>query len=264
MAKRSQRRCHVHDCQEKIADDAYVCEPCLAELDHLLAGFPALWEQLEVTLTKQAKLATGQKRTSKGAAKPLPFHVAASDVAARINNTLSTWARVIMADYACPAAQPAAVDLALIEWMRDQLPWLATQRFGGEAVGQISDEISVIWQVIDRPTPQRYLGLCDCGEQLYAAHGRTYAPCGNCSLIHDVEALQNRLLLQAEDRLEAASVLSSALTVLGEAVTQVQISRWVARGRLLARGHGKDGRALYRLGDVRALAAELDRKRKGA
>lgn len=264
MSRQRVRTCHVATCNNGISDTISVCSGCVAELDWLLAQFPALWQQLEVTLTKQAKISTGDKRTSKGAAKPLPFNVRASQIADQINNTLTTWARVVMADYACPASQPEQIDLVLIEWMRDQLPWLATQRFGGEAIGSMADEIGVIWQIIDRPAPMRYLGHCDCGEQLYVQPGRTYLPCPSCTLIHDVDTVANRLLLQAEDRLERASVLSRALTSMGEAVSQVQISRWVARGRLFAKGHSPDGRALYRLGDVRALAAELDRKKKGA
>lgn len=261
MTKRKPNRlCHIADCTTEIPDEVYVCDKCLSELDYLLDQFPTLWTELETTLTKQSVFSASGGR--KGSETPLMFHISASDIAHRINNTLATWARVVMHDYACPISQPDKVDGALAEWMRDQLPWIARQRFGAEAVQQISDEVRVIFQVIDVPAPQRYLGLCDCGTALYVTQGATYLPCPNCTLLHDVEAKQNAALLDAEDRLERASVLSRAVTMLGECVTQVHISRWVARGRLLAKGHDREGKPLYRLGDVRALAQEMEAKKR--
>lgn len=260
MTKRKQQRqCHVAECNSPISDSVYVCDPCISELDYTLDQFPDLWAELEATLTKQARFSAKSERPSRE--RPLPFHVSASDIAHRINNTLATWCRVIMEDHACPAVRPDAVNAVLVEWLRDQLGWLQRQKFAAEAVGDIVDEISVIHQIIDRPQPQRYLGPCDCGESLYITGSPKYADCPSCLMLHDVEALQERALIAADDTLAHASLISRAITSLGFPVTPVHISRWVQRGRLLAKGHDKDGKALYRIGDVRGVAQEMESKK---
>lgn len=74
--------------------DAYLCTGCTSQLERILAELPAHLAELEVTLTRQARTTRGGGgKPTKAAESPLPYDVAASDLADRVRNGLSTWIR---------------------------------------------------------------------------------------------------------------------------------------------------------------------------
>jgi ribosomal protein L37AE/L43A len=99
-------------CGKPIHDNAYICGPCGQTLTKALNHIADLHSELDVTLTRQARIGS-----TNGPAQPpevdpdplpknvilwgvavqaLPFHLGASSVRADVGNTISTWARVIL------------------------------------------------------------------------------------------------------------------------------------------------------------------------
>ena len=171
--------------------------------------------------------------------------------------------RTIMSEHACPAIQPEHVNAELIEWLRDQLTWLSRRAEGAEAVAEIVDALEQVSTIVDRPPDLNYLGPCtNCGHSLYVKpSNQTYVECDACIHVHNADQLRQRALMAAQDSLAHSSLISRAVTMLGESVSPVQISRWVAKGRLVVRQHDRNGRPMYRVGDVIELArAEMAKR----
>ena len=74
--------------------DAFLCQPCTDTLERALGDLPSWMSELEITVTRQAKLASGGGKRSKTDG-PLPFDWNASDLAWAASNTLAVWARTI-------------------------------------------------------------------------------------------------------------------------------------------------------------------------
>ena len=73
--------------------EAFLCGACTSQLKATLESVPALVDELDTTITRQAVL--GEKGGPRAAEKPLPFNAQASEAAWVLRNTLSTWARVL-------------------------------------------------------------------------------------------------------------------------------------------------------------------------
>ncbi|MGH3447093.1 MAG: hypothetical protein ACRDP4_05675, partial [Nocardioidaceae bacterium] len=74
--------------------DAFVCGACAGQLERDLGDVPALVEDLDVALSRQAMF--GDRAGGKSAEKPLPIDPRASEVGWVLRNTLSTWIRVLV------------------------------------------------------------------------------------------------------------------------------------------------------------------------
>jgi len=99
-------------CGKPIHDNAYICASCGQTLTTALNHIADLHSELDVTLTRQARIGStnGPAQAPEVdpdplpknvilwgvAVQPLPFHLGASKVAHDVANTISTWARVIL------------------------------------------------------------------------------------------------------------------------------------------------------------------------
>jgi ribosomal protein L37AE/L43A len=99
-------------CGKPIHDNAYICRPCGQTLTTALHHIADLHAELDVTLTRQARIGSTNGPAQPPevdpdpqpknvilwgvAVQPLPFHLGASKVAQDVGNTISTWARVIL------------------------------------------------------------------------------------------------------------------------------------------------------------------------
>jgi len=98
-------------CGKPIHDNAYICGPCGQTLTKALNHIADLHAELDVTLTRQARIGStnaapppedAPEKDAKNvefwgvAVQQNPFHVGASKVAHDVGNTITTWARVIL------------------------------------------------------------------------------------------------------------------------------------------------------------------------
>jgi len=89
-----------------------------------------------------------------------------------------------------------------------------------------------------------------CDEDLYAVPGAAVVRCRGCGAEYDAEAQRRWLIATAYDSLATATVVSRALTSLGEPVTPSTIRNLAARNQLYAHSVDRDGYPLYRVGEV--------------
>lgn len=131
---------------------------------------------------------------------------------------------------------------------------LAVRMMGWPVVADWTDDVltsdRILVSIASGPETTRYLGGCDrCQADLYALEGAAMVMCRPCGMEY---AQADRVaLLAREVRSHAfrASLISSAY-----GIKVGTIRSWASRGKLAARGRDRDGRPLFVLADVLALA----------
>ena len=241
--------CQVEACPRP-ANVGPICAVHRVQLTDALAAFPWLVQQLHLTVTRQAV-----SGTAGGGGDGLAFAREEADLLWVIRNTCDAWARLLakqlLVGYHPPAGAYSygATWLARPELTRGLLdmPELA------EMVGEFVALARACERAIDRGPDRVYVGPCDeCRSDLYAYPEAAMARC-RCGLEYDVALRRGALLAEAEEVLLSAVDVSRALTALGVEVTPDRIRQWGSRGKLRPILGPWGGRAVYRVGDVRAL-----------
>lgn len=251
--------------------DGFICKLCGEQLERAIGDMPALLVELEITVTKQDKMGRGGKR-GKGDDAPLPFNWSASDAVWAINNTLTTWARHLASSRG--VQEPSAA--GLLGWLLTSIDSIRMD----EAATQIHDEITYAHRqalrIIDRPDPEVYAGRCDgsdvrvaadgdklhpqvgeCGADLYARLGDKAVSCQACGAVYDLVERKRELLDRVDDEWARPHVIANALTSLDEPITPDTLRKWIERRHIKQVGIDDFGKAVYRVGDVRARIALL-------
>lgn len=225
--------CMVDWCDRPVPD-AYCCQRCADRLSVALGDVPALWDELDTVLTKQARYAAAEFRRGEQA---LPFNPSASEIGWVLRNTLATWCRLIAEERGreLPQDNPPAV----ARWLLNHIEWLRHHKAGAEAVEEITSAVNEVRKAIDRPPGRWFAGPCDeCERDLYAKDGADTVNCHDCDLVYDVGARREWLLEQANDRLVTAAELARAVSWLGtEPLTAERVRKWAERKRIVAKGH---------------------------
>lgn len=247
--------CQVETCGRPVKD-ATVCGSCTDDLAKALGDVSALADELEVTLTRQARLGGGDGGR-KNAETPLVFHYAASETSYVLRNTLVGWVRELSTDGLGIACGDTVADMA--RWLLARVSTLAQHAAGGEAVEEICSAVRDVERVIDRSPERWYAGPCDCGMHLYVRPGVQTFTCRDCGERYDVAQRREWLLDAAEDTLGHAALVSQALTALAHPVTPERIRKWAERGQIVAHSVDAHGRALYQVGEVIELLTRAAR-----
>jgi len=255
-----------------------------------LADRSDVWEDTPFDTIKQL-----WKETAGAVEQALPFHLGASNQRRLVEAAL-TWARHVSETRGRDIPEPARwlgpiceacdhdgcrwwrnwtadPEPAAFRWLIGELDWIRHQREAGEMFRDITAAAPAVRRAVDAQEDRVYVGPCGaatpagrCSCDLYAREGEVFVTCQACGHSHDVAKRQWWLLERANDQLAHAALLSKALAKLGEGVTEVMISRWVAKGRLFARGQvlvGGKWRPTYRVGDVRRLAEDEAARKAG-
>lgn len=239
--------------------DGLVCTPCAEQLRHDLQRLPADLRELDIKLTKLGVTGDSDARPSQSA--PLPYDAAASEVAWCVRNTLSTWVRELdLGDTIGLANSPRA----WCRWLHDRVERIRGHAAGGEIVDELRYLCSQVRRAIDLPPDLALVGSCDqCGNHLYALIDDTAVTCRHCSragidVTYDVASTRMALASRVEGEQVTREV---ALAVIARAwgipVRQATFRQWVHRERIQAVSASRDGRPLYRVGDVLDLARKL-------
>lgn len=156
-----------------------------------------------------------------------------------------------------PDDYPPDTIAAMALWLARRTGRLRQHEAAAEAVSEITAAVRQAQRAIDRPPGRAYAGPCGvCGRHLYVRPGKATVTCDGHEppWSADVEQRREWMLGQITDQLSYAAEAVHLLSLLGVRVSAVQVTRWVADGRLVAHGTDQHRRALYRLGDLTVLA----------
>lgn len=254
-----------------LLDDA-----CTTRLERELADVAAIVAELDVTLSKQARIGSGDH----GGKKPkgwdrerLPINVGAIEAGDNLANVLTTWARDVYREdlswamHGFGSANYATVLLGAIDAVRRH-PAVA------ELVDEVTDAVAQARRAVDRPADRIYLGQCyvetpdedgrqvTCLAEIWARPNASEVACKVCGAEHPVAERRAWLLQRASDLIVTVKEASQYLgEVGGIKVSQSSIRGYLHRQKLTYRPLGVTKG--IRLGDL--LAVVLDEsERKGA
>jgi hypothetical protein len=266
--------CPVATCGRHYPGHTAICEACAGDLTRSLGNVPWLAVQLEVTLTRQARMGAGGKR---GSEEPLAYDIRASEAAWVLKNTLVGWVRLLddlnpphgpVCDR-CGHSSCAYVrlgrspddDLASIgRWLLARHDRIAGHAAAAEAVDEITSAVRSAIQVVDRPVELIFAGRCRCGTALYARPGATVVQCRDCDAAPvAVERQLERMRDELRDQLAHPAGAAALLARLDIRAPESTIRRWAKSGRILAHGADRKGRTLYRIGDILEVITEAGR-----
>jgi hypothetical protein len=228
---------------------------CTRRLETALGDVPALWDELDIILTRQSRYSEAQGRA--GAETAMPFNVNASELGWVLRNTLATWCKLISEERGRELPRedhPAAV----AKWLLWHVEWLRHHRAGHEAVEEVTSIVRRIRQAVDRPAPKVYAGPCaECGQDMYAKPDSAMVTCRPCGLEYPVADMVAWMQREARQRLVTAKEAIVLLGRFGIPLQQKTIDTWFQRKRLPdhSDGHGK---RLYRFDDVWRLVMGED------
>lgn len=243
-------------CQSPV--DANLCVPCGRDLEQHLHNIESLAAEIVVTYLRQGR--TTRDIPIRGGERPLPWDERASEVTGILNNTLSTWARLISEERSTeqhpielPAVDRRHQAARLAHWITEHIEWVRHQDWAGEMHDEIGHAARLLTRLVDRPADRQYLGPCsppDCETEIYCRPGATSVVCPTCHGEHDVAQRREWLLMAVEDQLASATDIAVALSHFGQGIKAPRIWQWAKRGRIVSHGDDRRGRPLYRVGDV--------------
>lgn len=230
-----------------------------------LVSSAGLWAELEVTLTRQHKLAsTSAGRPSDDT--PVMFHEAASDAKGGLARFVWYWAYVLWNENQHLNFTAKTVPAACA-WMAGLPGLLATLPNAEEMWEDITREVRQARRVIDAPLSRVYLGRCGapvaearvCDQHLYGIKDRPTVRCPVCGAEWGTAERQKRLVALVEDKTVTAVDVSRLLSAIGIQIAPSTVRTYAqarevngvaVEPRLLPVGRGPRNRPLYRVGDV--------------
>ncbi|UGU31385.1 hypothetical protein LT350_33735 [Mycolicibacterium smegmatis] len=205
----------------------------------------------------------------------------ASRLRDRARNELVTWVRHLCETRGAPVPRDITTQ-GLARWLGKHVQAIAADEAAKECHNAIVDLTEQIRRTVNRPEPPEYCGPCqhvftdeerakriaasledrpECRVQLYAKRGARRVMCPECKTEHDVEALQEALLAEADEYSFSISDLSDfILPKLGMEIHRKTLQRWAKAGVLVPSGF-ESNVARYQLRHVREVASEKRRRR---
>lgn len=240
------------------ASDATICRGCVDQLVGVLRTVPALVDELEVTLSRQARV--GTRNGPRGSETPLPFHLRASVDLETLRDGLRLWAGAVAERRGVALDAPATAGgyaAWLVRWSGE----VAQHPDAAELHGDVLSMAEAARRTVDLPPTLHFVGPCDeCGADLYCGAGASTVACRTeaCERTYDVAARRAWLLEAAVDQLRTAAELSRELPWIGGVVIDRKlINQWAVRGKIekfLPHPRDPMARPRFRLGEVLELA----------
>lgn len=260
-------------CGAATGDLGRLCGVHSADLTVDLRAVPGLVDDLEVTVTRQARI-TVDSSGGRSAERPLPWNEHASTVASVLNTTINAWAldvsRLGEDERDRLGAIHYADTAAVADWLRRNLSGLRRHAEAGRAHDELTYAVRQARRAVDRPIEREVYGQCtaeledgsSCPEYLYAPPGRPTVTCGGCGSVHDTAKRRAWMFLYVRDRVDTIRGVVACLTLGGIRTTEDKVRLMASRGRFLSVGQEASGRPLYRVSDVLAAIEDRYRHRK--
>ena len=251
--------------------ELFLCQLCAKELHALLADFGWLCEELEVTVVRQDRLATGV--IGRGSDNPSPINVGAMELARNLHNQLGTIVRELL-ETAGRTDAPADRNTAMARWLYSHHHAIVCHPYAGQTMREIRSGTEAILCVINRVS-RMYCGPCttvvshnshgediECGVDLYAdREAMEDIQCPRCKTW--VEPRKQLLVTITRRDLLPEPKLLETLATLGEKVSRVKLYDWIKAGALRPRGYVHQGRIVperIRRGDPRVFSLSQARQ----
>ena len=205
-----------------------LCSEDTAAVEIMLAAAPQLIEQLDVAVSKQARLSAGGK-AGKGTAReksPVNWGVAA------VRDSL-------------------LIELAL--W-GDDINEIRQHPQAAEIASGIGHAIKRAYSAIDRVRDRKYLGRCNnqqtCPAEIWAKPGASQVQCDLCKYVHDVSVRRADLMVVAKDLIVTPREASRYIGEYGDMeVGHQRIRNYLDRKRIPLRPSPDDVQR-FRFGDL--------------
>jgi hypothetical protein len=253
------------------APDATICPSCTGQAAAYLRQVPWLCEQLDITLTRQARM--GDRNGPRSTETPVYFDQRASVDLETFRLDLARWATTV-AEHRGISIDADNTPAGLSRWLLRWNGAAAQHPDAGDYLAELAAMIRAAERTIDRAPDMRCLGPCDvdgCVAWLYVpVHADiAYCPSPDCDAQYRVEDRRAWLLEQTVDRLMTAAEIARDLPwIAGITIDRKRINRWSSDGRIARHApHPHDARkaATFRVGEVidlaRAEAMEAATKR---
>lgn len=250
-------------------DGTYLCRDHADELARELAAVQGVVDDLNTTRRRAARFGSGNHgRPSTDT--PLPYDERVSRVLGMLDYLLRGVALDLLGALP-PDTTTAKVAASLLRHMRE----LRRDEGAGYAWRNITSTLRRARDLVDRPPDQVYAGPCGadlgdgmvCERDLYVPAGAREVTCPECGSVDDVEERRELMRHAVEDVLAPIPAISGLImNHLGKQVTSSMIRNYRARKAITPRGTDRDGRELFRIGDVidEATKRARPRKRKSA
>ena len=207
----------------------------------MLAAAPELLDELEVAISKQAKVGGGGKAGKGTIHERSPINFGALAVRDALLVELALWGDDINAIRRHPQA--------------------------GDIASGLGKAVKNAYHAIDRAQDRKYLGKCmnklgglHCPEELWVRPGSKEIRCRSCGYEHNVANRRLDMMEMAADMLVTVKEASSYLGEVGQIkVTEASIRGYLHRRRLAYR----PGTTTIRLGDLLTVVMD-DSERKSA
>lgn len=252
--------------------NAVICGTCEGVLDRALGDLDALLDELDVTLTRQARKRPARgNQASDGA--PLMFDARASEAGRDLRVLLKDWVSLVaegIADEGRFVALPMpATCKTLSAWLTHHTHWIACHDTAADAYTEIVAAVNNIRRTIDIAPDARFLGPCgnvfegvECVETVYAIDGNPVARCRTCGTSWDVQERTESAAGKAEHVAQTIAVLTQFFRPEDAERASDRIGKWVARGYLKPYGIGPRKRPTYIVAHVARLIGLYENKQK--
>lgn len=255
-----------------LLNNATICATCEESLARALGDLDALLDDLDTTLTRQAR-----KRPTRGSVSsdgpPLPYDERASEAARDLRTLLKDWVSLVaegLADEGVFVALPMpATAKSLSSWLLHHTRWIATRETAPDAYSEIVGAVNNIRRTIDIAPDMVYVGPCgsevegvECAETLYATEGADTVRCRTCTTVHDIAARYAYAAANAEHTTATAITLTRSLRLGDEPLKTDRIYQWARRGHLQAAGTGPRGAPTYVVAHVTRLIQLSETRQK--
>jgi hypothetical protein len=191
----TQRTCAA--CDNAIRDSVQICGRCERITSHHLGDMEAHRAELEITLTRQARL-TAPTEGSRSANTPLGYQELASDLLGALRATLASWCRLVhdeISDTWPNADTVAAMALFIEAHLRE----LRKHEAAGELVDEIRQLVVRVMACIDYPEDRTrtVIGRCTmfyddgkrCPGEVMLHQPRMFADCAACGRVWESQHL---------------------------------------------------------------------------
>lgn len=246
-----------------LINNQVICAGCEIALDRALGDLDSLLDELDITLTRQAK-----RRPARGnqpAPEPvMPYNIAASDTARDLRTLLKDWVSMVAEGLAGEgkfvALPMPATGRTLAAWLMNHVHWLATHDTAPDAYSEIVGAVNNIRRTIDIAPDTTFIGPCyslidgvECTEDVYATEHSPTARCKTCGTTHDVAARTGQAASISTRATATAVVITRSLTLGGLPLQTSRIRVWAHRGHLTPAGTGPKGHPTYIIAHVQRL-----------